>query len=131
VFGSPWVEFAIRITPGSTPAAPIDSPRLRTGGNFALLSSEDGQDLPLLAPALKSSRALASSAETSSNTAGEILRSKDFGFREPERVRFDATFSNHRTVVFEDASHFLQEAVGDRIVDAYRRIRWHSTFERL
>lgn len=55
----------------------------------------------------------------------------DFAFREPERVRFDATFSNHRTLVFEDASHFLHEAVGDRIVDAYRRIRWHSTFERL
>jgi hypothetical protein len=48
VFGSPWIEFAVRITPGSTPAAPVDSPRLRTGCNFALLSSEGGQDLSLL-----------------------------------------------------------------------------------
>jgi hypothetical protein len=40
--------FAVRITLGSTPSAPIDSPRLRTSRNFALISGEGGQDLSLL-----------------------------------------------------------------------------------
>ena len=48
--GHPWIEFAARITPGSTPAAPIDLPRLRTSRNLTLLSVEGGQDLLLLAP---------------------------------------------------------------------------------
>jgi hypothetical protein len=33
---------SLLITPGSTPAAPVDSPGLGTGGNFALLSGEAG-----------------------------------------------------------------------------------------
>jgi pimeloyl-ACP methyl ester carboxylesterase len=52
-----------------------------------------------------------------------VWGAKDFAFREPERVRFEAAFPNHRTLVFEDASHFLPEDVGDRIVDAYRTFR--------
>ena len=49
VLGSAWIGLAVRITLGSTPSAPIDSPRLRTSRNFALLSGEGGQDLSLLA----------------------------------------------------------------------------------
>ena len=39
---------AIAIRPDSAPAAPIDLPGLRTGCDFALLSGEGGQHLPLL-----------------------------------------------------------------------------------
>jgi haloalkane dehalogenase len=52
-----------------------------------------------------------------------VWGAKDFAFREPERVRFEATFPNHRTLMFEDASQFLQEDAGDRTVDAYRTFR--------
>ena len=43
------MQFAAPVTPGSMPAAPVDRPRLRTGGNFALLCGEGGQHLLLLA----------------------------------------------------------------------------------
>ena len=49
VVGSAWIGFAVRITPGSAPAAPVDLPRLGTGRNLALLGAEGGQDLCLLA----------------------------------------------------------------------------------
>jgi hypothetical protein len=29
--------------------------------------------------------------------------------------RFEAAFPSHRTAVYDDASHFLQEDVGDRV----------------
>jgi len=45
---------------------------------------------------------------------------KDFAFREPARERFEQVFPNHRTVVYDDASHFLQEDVGDRIAEAFK-----------
>src|SRR6516164_442430 len=45
----PGLSFAIRITPGSAPAAPVDRPRLGTGRNLTLLGAEGGQDLCLLA----------------------------------------------------------------------------------
>ena len=40
--GRPGMQFAAPVTPGSMPAAPVDRPRLRTGGNFALLCGEGG-----------------------------------------------------------------------------------------
>lgn len=48
---------------------------------------------------------------------------KDFAFHEAERERFEAAFANHRTVVYDDASHFLQEDVGDRIAAEFKRFR--------
>jgi len=47
--GDPPVSFAVRITPGSTPTAPIDRPRLRTSRDFTLPSSEGAQHFSLLA----------------------------------------------------------------------------------
>jgi haloalkane dehalogenase len=48
---------------------------------------------------------------------------KDFAFHDAERERFEATFPNHRTVVYDDASHFLQEDVGDRIAAECKTFR--------
>jgi haloalkane dehalogenase len=39
----------------------------------------------------------------------------DFAFRGGERRRFERAFPNHTTVVYPDASHFLQEDAGERI----------------
>jgi haloalkane dehalogenase len=49
-----------------------------------------------------------------------VWGTKDFAFREANRKRFEAAFPNHQTVLFNDASHFLQEDVGDRIADAFK-----------
>jgi haloalkane dehalogenase len=48
---------------------------------------------------------------------------KDFAFRNAARQRFERNFPQHRTVLFDDASHFLQEDVGDRIAPAIRAFR--------
>src|SRR5262249_21220255 len=52
-----------------------------------------------------------------------VWGTKDFAFREGERKRFEATFPNHRTILFDNASHFLQEDVGDQIADAIKSFR--------
>jgi haloalkane dehalogenase len=49
-----------------------------------------------------------------------VWGTKDFAFREANRKRFEAAFPNHRTVLFDDASHFLQEDVGERIAEAFK-----------
>jgi haloalkane dehalogenase len=49
-----------------------------------------------------------------------VWGTKDFAFREASRKRFEAAFPNHRTVLFDDASHFLQEDVGERIAEAFK-----------
>jgi haloalkane dehalogenase len=49
-----------------------------------------------------------------------VWGAKDFAFGERERTRFEASFPNHRTVVFDDASHFLQEDASDRIARAIK-----------
>jgi haloalkane dehalogenase len=49
-----------------------------------------------------------------------VWGTKDFAFREPARKRFERAFPNHRTVLYDDASHFLQEDVGDRIAEAFK-----------
>jgi pimeloyl-ACP methyl ester carboxylesterase len=46
-----------------------------------------------------------------------VWGTKDFAFHEGERKRFEAAFPNHRTVLFDNASHFLQEDVGDCIAE--------------
>jgi haloalkane dehalogenase len=40
---------------------------------------------------------------------------RDFAFDQKERTRFEKAFPRHRTVLFDDASHFLQEDRGERI----------------
>jgi haloalkane dehalogenase len=45
---------------------------------------------------------------------------KDFAFRDAERRRFEQIFSNHRTVLINQASHFLQEDAGEQIADEIR-----------
>jgi haloalkane dehalogenase len=49
-----------------------------------------------------------------------VWGTKDFAFREANRKRFEAAFPNHRTALFNDASHFLQEDVGERIAEAFK-----------
>lgn len=44
----------------------------------------------------------------------------DFAFGEAERSHFEGIFKNHQTVLFEKASHFLQEDEGERIAGAIR-----------
>ena len=41
----------------------------------------------------------------------------DFAFREQQRQRFERAFPNHKTIKYPDASHFLQEDVGERIAE--------------
>ena len=51
------------------------------------------------------------------------LDGQGLAFREAARRRFELIFSTHRTVVFDDASSFLQEDVGDRIAVAFKAFR--------
>jgi haloalkane dehalogenase len=55
-----------------------------------------------------------------------VWGTKDFAFGAGERKRFEATFPNHRTILFENASHFLQEDVGERIAEAFKCFRSES-----
>ncbi len=50
-----------------------------------------------------------------------VWGSRDFAFREQERKRFERLFPNHHSVVFERASHFLQEDAGAEIAAELRR----------
>jgi haloalkane dehalogenase len=45
---------------------------------------------------------------------------KDFAFRDAERKRFERLFLRHKTVLLNDASHFLQEDAGDRVAESIR-----------
>jgi haloalkane dehalogenase len=45
---------------------------------------------------------------------------RDFAFREAERARFERIFVTHTTVLFDNASHFLQEDAGDQIAESIR-----------
>jgi haloalkane dehalogenase len=56
-----------------------------------------------------------------------VWGAKDFAFRDAQRERFEATFPTHQTIVYPDASHFLQEDVGDRIAEAFKA--FHRQFE--
>jgi haloalkane dehalogenase len=48
---------------------------------------------------------------------------KDFAFRDAERERFERPFPRHKTVLLDDASHFVQEDAGDRIAAAFLAFR--------
>lgn len=52
-----------------------------------------------------------------------VWGTKDFAFRETERQRFEALFPNHRTVLLEHASHFIQEDATTEIAAAFRAWR--------
>jgi len=49
-----------------------------------------------------------------------VWGTKDFAFREAERTRFERIFRTHKTVLLDDASHFLQEDAGERISNLIR-----------
>ena len=49
-----------------------------------------------------------------------VWGTKDFAFRDAERERFERLFWRHKTVLLNDASHFLQEDAGDRIAESIR-----------
>ena len=55
-----------------------------------------------------------------------VWGTKDFAFGAGERKRFEATFPNHRTILYDNASHFLQEDVGERIAEAFKSFRSES-----
>ncbi len=52
-----------------------------------------------------------------------VWGARDFAFRRTNRERFERTFPTHQTIVYEDASHFLQEDVGERIAEAFKAFR--------
>jgi haloalkane dehalogenase len=45
---------------------------------------------------------------------------RDVAFRDAERQRFERSFPEHTTVLFDNASHFLQEDAGDQIAQAIK-----------
>jgi len=52
-----------------------------------------------------------------------VWGTKDFAFRDAERERFERIFSRRRTVLLDNASHFIQEDEGDRIAALFRQFR--------
>ena len=52
-----------------------------------------------------------------------VWGAKDFAFDRSNRERFEAAFPTHRTIVYPNASHFLQEDVGDEIAAAFKAFR--------
>ena len=48
---------------------------------------------------------------------------RDFAFGEAEAARFGQVFPRSRTIFYDDASHFLQEDVGESIADAFEEFR--------
>lgn len=49
---------------------------------------------------------------------------QDFAFQEPERSRFESIFPDHKTVLLENAGHFIQEDAPKEITIAIRN--WHK-----
>lgn len=49
-----------------------------------------------------------------------VWGTEDFAFQEPERTRFESIFKNHKTVLLNDAGHFIQEDAPKEITDAIR-----------
>lgn len=52
---------------------------------------------------------------------------EDFAFQEPERKRFESIFTNHKTVLLEEAGHFIQEDAPEKIVNAIKK--WYPTIK--
>ena len=49
---------------------------------------------------------------------------QDFAFQEPERTRFETLFPKHKTLLLENAAHFIQEDAPTEIAEAIRD--WHG-----
>jgi haloalkane dehalogenase len=45
---------------------------------------------------------------------------QDRAFKEPQRLRWERTFTNHKTVILKGASHYIQEDAPDEIVAAVK-----------
>ncbi|CAA6799523.1 MAG: Haloalkane dehalogenase 2 [uncultured Sulfurovum sp.] len=56
-----------------------------------------------------------------------VWGTEDFAFQEPERERFEETFKNHKTVLLEEAGHFIQEDAPKEISTAIKV--WYPTIE--
>ena len=50
-----------------------------------------------------------------------VWGTRDFAFGDQERRRFEQIFSTHRTILYDDASHFLQEDAGELIAEQMAR----------
>ncbi|MBL6692088.1 MAG: alpha/beta fold hydrolase [Pseudomonadales bacterium] len=59
-------------------------------------------------------------SELSDRPALIVWGIEDFAFQEPERTRFEALFPDHRTVLLENAGHFIQEDAPQEIASAIR-----------
>jgi haloalkane dehalogenase len=46
---------------------------------------------------------------------------RDQGFKEPQRLRWERTFPNHKTVILRGASHYIQEDAPEDIVAAIKQ----------
>jgi haloalkane dehalogenase len=46
---------------------------------------------------------------------------RDQGFKEPQRLRWERTFPNHKTVILNGASHYIQEDAPEEIVAAIKQ----------
>lgn len=49
-----------------------------------------------------------------------VWGTQDFAFQKPERIHFESIFPNHKTVLLENAGHFIQEDAPKEIADAIR-----------
>jgi len=53
---------------------------------------------------------------------------RDFAFGEGEAARFAKLFPRNTLIFYDDASHFLQEDVGERIAPRSRALTWTFNF---
>lgn len=59
-------------------------------------------------------------AKLSDKPALIVWGERDFAFQEGERKRFEQLFPNHKTVILQNAGHFIQEDAPDEIVMAIK-----------
>jgi haloalkane dehalogenase len=64
-------------------------------------------------------------AQLSDRPALIVWGLRDFAFREAEAARFAKLFPRNKLISYDEASHFLQEDVGDRIAAAFKE--WISS----
>lgn len=98
-------EWAMYKAPHPTPASRVPvhvMPREILGAHALLAEVERGLDSVAGKPALI------------------VWADKDQGFKQPQRLRWERTFANHRTEILRGASHYLQEDAPDEIVAAIR-----------
>jgi len=56
-----------------------------------------------------------------------VWGTEDFAFQEPERERFEEIFKKHKTILLEEAGHFIQEDAPHEISDAIKA--WYPTIK--